>query len=105
MKLIASGVTRAAAIVRSPSFSRSSSSTTIRISPRLMCEIASSTVMSGMALLSGCPIYGGQHLLHVSGQHVDLEVHPTTNFCICERRHRERVRNERNLERFIVDRS
>jgi hypothetical protein len=34
MKLIASGVTFSAAIVRSPSFSRSSSSTTMSISPR-----------------------------------------------------------------------
>ena len=39
MKLIASGVTFSAAIVRSPSFSRSSSSTTMTISPRRMASI------------------------------------------------------------------
>ena len=42
MKLIASGVTHSAASVRSPSFSRSSSSTTSTISPRRMRRSASS---------------------------------------------------------------
>ena len=42
MKLIASGVTFSAAIVRSPSFSRSSSSTTMIISPSRMASMASS---------------------------------------------------------------
>ena len=51
MKLIASGVANSAAIVRSPSFSRSSSSTTITILPWRMSSIASSMVANG-ALLS-----------------------------------------------------
>ena len=47
MKLIASGVTFSAAIVRSPSFSRSSSSTTMTISPRRIAATASSTAANG----------------------------------------------------------
>jgi hypothetical protein len=47
MKLMASGVTFSAAIVRSPSFSRSSSSTTITISPRRIAATASSTAANG----------------------------------------------------------
>ena len=42
MKLIASGVTLSAAIVRSPSFSRSSSSTTMTIRPARISAMASS---------------------------------------------------------------
>ena len=47
MKLIASGVTFSAAMVRSPSFSRSSSSTTMTISPRRIAATASSTAANG----------------------------------------------------------
>src|ERR1700753_2704607 len=43
MKLIASGVTNSAASVRSPSFSRSSSSTTTTIRPALNSATASAT--------------------------------------------------------------
>src|SRR3990172_8279921 len=48
MKLIASGVTNSAASVRSPSFSRSSSSTRITILPARMSAMASSIVESGI---------------------------------------------------------
>jgi hypothetical protein len=47
MKLIASGVTFSAAMVRSPSFSRSSSSTTITILPCWMSRMASSILAKG----------------------------------------------------------
>src|ERR1700722_10389679 len=47
MKLIASGVIFSAAMVRSPSFSRSSSSTTITILPARMAAMASSTRAKG----------------------------------------------------------
>ena len=47
MKLMASGVTSSAAIVRSPSFSRSSSSTTMIILPARIAAMASSTVANG----------------------------------------------------------
>src|SRR4030042_1541386 len=48
MKLIASGVTNSAARVRSPSFSRSSSSTRMTILPSRMSSMASSIVESGI---------------------------------------------------------
>ena len=48
MKLIASGVANWAAIVRSPSFSRSSSSQTTTIRPARMSSIASSMVANGL---------------------------------------------------------
>src|SRR5262245_16613007 len=50
MKLIASGVTFSAAIVRSPSFSRSSSSTTMIIRPARSSAIASSIDANGPRL-------------------------------------------------------
>ena len=50
MKLIASGVTFSAAIVRSPSFSRSSSSTTMIILPARMASTASSMRANGERL-------------------------------------------------------
>ena len=49
MKLIASGVANSAAMVRSPSFSRSSSSQTTTIRPARMSSIASSMVANGGA--------------------------------------------------------
>ena len=52
MKLIASGVTFSAAIVRSPSFSRSSSSTTMIILPARMASTASSMRANGERLLA-----------------------------------------------------
>src|SRR5512141_3442473 len=48
MKLIASGVTNSAARVRSPSFSRSSSSTRMTILPSRMSAMAFSTFESGI---------------------------------------------------------
>ena len=48
MKLTASGVTNWAAIVRSPSFSRLSSSITTTIRPRRTSSIASSIVANGI---------------------------------------------------------
>src|SRR3990170_5062502 len=50
MKLIASGVLWSAAIIRSPSFSRSSSSTRMIILPARISPSASSMVASGMLL-------------------------------------------------------
>ena len=47
MKFTASGVTRSAAITKSPSFSRPGSSTTMTISPRPMASTASSAVENG----------------------------------------------------------
>ena len=51
MKLIISGVAASAAQIRSPSFSRSSSSTTTIISPRAMALIASSIELKKSSLV------------------------------------------------------
>ncbi len=48
MKLMASGVIFSAAMVRSPSFSRSSSSTTMTISPALIASIDASIDANGL---------------------------------------------------------
>ena len=53
MKAIDSGVTNCAAIVRSPSFSRSASSTTTTKRPERMSSIASSIVAKGDAVSAG----------------------------------------------------
>ena len=53
MNVIASGVTNCAAIVRSPSFSRSASSTTTTKRPERMSSIASSIVAKGDAVSGG----------------------------------------------------
>jgi hypothetical protein len=50
MKLTASGVANCAAIVRSPSFSRSASSTTTTMRPWRMSSMASSMVAKGLSV-------------------------------------------------------
>ena len=68
MKLIASGVTNCAAIVRSPSFSRSSSSHTTTMRPARISSIASS-------IGANAPLMRPHHqLLDVLGEHVHLQV-------------------------------
>jgi hypothetical protein len=49
-KAMASGVANSAAMMRSPSFSRSSSSTTMTISPRPMASTASSILAKGISV-------------------------------------------------------
>ena len=57
MKPIVSGVIFSAAMMRSPSFSRSSSSTTITSSPRAIAAIAFSMCVNGI-VLSSLPVLG-----------------------------------------------
>src|SRR4051812_7294 len=74
---IASGVANSAAMIRSPSFSRSSSSITTMISPRATAATAFSMSANGIALpLSSfrCELAGFEQALDVLGDHVDLEV-------------------------------
>ena len=58
MKLTASGVTNCAAIVRSPSFSRSSSSTTTTNRPERISSIASSIEANGLVAGSVTAVTG-----------------------------------------------
>src|SRR5688572_25957639 len=97
MKLIASGVTNWAAITRSPSFSRSSSSTTTTIFPAAMSSRASSIVANSMS------VRVGNELLHVLGDHVDLEIDRRAVRRASERRALERLRDQRDVEAAVVD--
>src|SRR5262245_56968726 len=106
MKLTASGVTNCAAIVRSPSFSRSSSSTTTTKRPARISSIASSILANGLVSRSVtaliAPSYPRSPRRHepldVLREDVDLEVHGTAGDKLAERRGRERVRDERDRE-------
>src|SRR5690349_1123058 len=69
-KAIDWGVANSAAMIRSPSFSRSSSSTTTTISPRPIAAIAFSMSSSAMG-----SILLEEEAFHVLGDEVDLEVH------------------------------
>src|SRR5881296_4194508 len=66
MKLIASGVTFSAAIMRSPSFSRSSSSTMTIMRPSCISAIASSIVANCIWL---------QQAFYILCQDIELQVH------------------------------
>src|SRR5712692_9592107 len=69
MKAMSAGVTFSAAMVRSPSFSRSSSSHTITMRPARMSSSASSMVANGR---SANPLL--HEPLHVLGDHVHFNV-------------------------------
>src|SRR3954469_17327052 len=95
MKLIASGVANWAARVRSPSFSRSSASQTTTIFPARMSSSASSIVLNGRSATV-------HQLLHVLGQHIDLQVHDAARFCLPERGALERLGDEGDGETAVV---
>ena len=72
-KAIFSGVANSAAMMRSPSFSRSASSTTTTISPRPKAATASSMAANGTAAQL---VLSQRTALDVLGDQVELEVHP-----------------------------
>src|SRR5215216_4961133 len=91
MKLIASGVANCAAIVRSPSFSRSSSSHTTTMRPARISSRASSTVANGLRLIARTAprdylTASSSQLLHVLGEHVHLQVDRPAGFGRAQRR-------------------
>src|SRR5260370_34342802 len=94
MKLMCSGVTSSAATTRSPSFSRSSSSTTITNLPAAKSEIASGTVASPIRYL----ILLAQVAGHVARHHVRLDVDHAAGAIVSRDRDFERVRDECHLE-------
>ena len=122
MKFTASGVTNCAAIVRSPSFSRSSSSTTTTNRPARISSIASSTdektvlgasalIVSSYPELSECVSRSGssgcqprlEQALDVLREDVDLEVDALARATRRrERRLGERVRDQRDAECIVV---
>src|SRR5439155_8225569 len=122
MKATASGVTVSAAIVRSPSFSRSSSSTTMTIRPRRISSTASSIVVNGgsgdttrgsgvtrrrfwvaISLKSRSAAIAFGDALHVFGDDVDLDVHRISWPQRAERGPLGGVRDERDLEERLPE--
>src|ERR671917_2086302 len=93
MNASSSGVACWAAKIRSPSFSRSSSSTTITARPAAMSLTARS--MSDSTALS-------QHLLDVLGDDVDLEVHRVADALGAEHGELEGGRDQAHAERLVV---
>src|SRR4051812_30713502 len=94
MKLIASGVANCAASVRSPSFSRSSSSQTTTIRPARISSSASSMLANGLDT---------SQLLHVLGEHVHLQVDGPAGFGRAQRRALQGLGDQRDRERLVVD--
>src|SRR2546423_2834870 len=112
MKLIGSGVANWAAIVRSPSFSRSAASTTTTNLPARMSSIASSIVAkmvsrSVVALMTASYRGSGSRpgeALDVFRQDVGLEIDRGARLESAKRRLGKRVRNERDREADRVER-
>src|SRR6185503_20793138 len=117
MKATASGVMLSAAIVRSPSFSRSSSSTTMIMRPFAISSTASSIVVNGGTgdTLRGCGVMRPRALplaiatslgaspvpddaLDVLREDVHFDVHRAAWPHRAERRALRRVRDDRDLE-------
>src|SRR6185437_15749538 len=109
MKLIASGVTNWAAIVRSPSFSRSSSSQTTTILPSRMSSRACSIVANValvLVLMRGLrSCVGPDESLHVLREDVDLDVHPRPGHQPPQRRALERLGDQRDREAVVAQRA
>src|SRR5215216_222314 len=110
MKLIASGVANWAAIVKSPSFSRSSSSTTTTNFPRRTSSRASSIVANDVVRADAAWVTRSSYPaacdepLDVLGEHVHLEVDLVAGGEAAERGDGERVRNERDGEGVVRER-
>src|SRR5437764_5325181 len=86
-------------MTRSPSFSRSSSSTTTTISPRPIAATASSILANGMSVRS----LPREQTLDVLGRHVDLEVHGVAGLLGTEVGDLGGVRDHRHREPVVED--
>src|ERR1700687_6219509 len=110
MKLMSSGVTSCAEQIRSPSFSRSSSSATMISLPALMSAMACSTVPNSIYTLMlqreirhgiyrGCLTQVGlEEPAQVFGDYVSLYVDPASNPQIAQRRMTQGVIDQRKLQ-------
>src|SRR5581483_8614491 len=95
---IFSGVTCSAAMMRSPSFSRSSSSTTMTISPRPTAATAFSISANGMSAPLGLSLH---QTLDVFCNHVDLQVDPVADGTTTQGRDLHGVRDHRHAELVV----
>src|SRR5882672_6257678 len=97
MKASSSGVAFSAAKIRSPSFSRFSSSTTTTGRPAAMSATARSIASkSGIGGLPGNVRH--RQFLQILGHQVDLEVDHVAGFLLAERGQLEGGRDERHRE-------
>src|SRR5574340_234423 len=99
MKLMASAVTCSAAITRSPSFSRSSSSTRMTILPARMSATISRTEDRDDVMGSG----GAHHALDIARDEVDFEIDRLARSEQAQGGDLHRVRNEVDGEVALLD--
>src|SRR5439155_15590980 len=97
MKAIPSGVIFSAAMIRSPSFSRSASSTTTTNSPRAMAATASSIGANGIG-----SALSRHQTFDIFGHQVDLEVHRVARTLDAEGGHGSRMGNQGELEGLVA---
>src|SRR3954452_10863315 len=95
MKAIFSGVIASAAMIRSPSFSRSASSTTITISPRATAATAFSIWVKGISF----PLL--EESFDVLGEDVHFEVDGIAGLLGAQRGDGEGVRDDGDVEGVI----
>src|ERR1700743_520852 len=91
MKLIFSGVAICAGMIRSPSFSRSSSSTRMNMRPLRASSISSSGLdRKPWRRRASSAGFGtiGLHALQIAGEHIDLDVDLLAGGQRAKRRHR-----------------
>src|SRR6478735_6499941 len=96
MNAIFSGVMASAAMIRSPSFSRSASSTTITMSPRATAATAFSISVKGISFSLV------EESLDVLGEHVDFEVDGIAGRLGAQRGDGEGVRDDGDVERVAA---
>src|SRR5829696_10033818 len=107
MKLMSSGVTSSAAMVRSPSFSRSSSSHTMTILPCLMSSTISSIGLNG---IFDAPLEAlhfrqrPEQPLYVLSYDVSLQIHAINNYQVLKVHGGARLRKDGDGERVLPHR-
>src|SRR5690606_5612489 len=112
MKLMSAGRTSSAAMIRSPSFSRSSSSTMTTMRPARSSSSSSGMGAKGMGLRPGLGFRGSggflglsggaAQALEVAGDEVDFEVHGVAGTGGGEGGVGDRVRDQRDFAGFVL---
>src|SRR5207342_2313876 len=101
MKLMSPGRTSSAGMMRSPSFSRSSSSTITTMRPARSSSSNSGMLANVDSVLMGVLL--GEQAFDVAGEHVDFQVDCIARLRVGEGGVREGVRDERDFEAAVID--
>src|SRR5277367_1321830 len=102
MKFTSCGPTRSAAMIRSPSFSRSSSSMITAILPRRRSSRISSMVLN---VDIGFLLFGSRHEpIQVAGNHVNFNIDAVVDLELAERSDLMSMRNDVDVESPAPDR-